>query len=429
MAQHLYRNPAKTAAARKLLERLEQDVQLLSALTATHSQSLSPNPRVFLQAHYGLATYRHLMAIGALKQAQKLSIKLHKLFDTYELLSEKLTLLSLELENPNHPISSLKLLTDRFNQFSSLLTQIVYFKTKIRKLFLDFSGEDKNRLAEITQVLGQLKIFADESMLANARFLYLKSVVFLETEKCNYHLALANAQELLSFSTSNEALNNKTNIAGCNMLLSEIFIELGNYQSAIDCGQKSYELFRRGSHNQLIALGNLFYAHFHSGLKECAEKDVETALKSKALDKESPIYSAWLFKKACVLFSKQQFTAVARLISALCLPPTTPRVEMLRLRYLEILTFIEAGDLELAGGRIAVLHRQLQPLRHQPYVARAQAIANLLKTWAAQQFHPAGLTTLLPEVAQLEQLHPWHIRAIDAIPFHHYVQQKAGVLP
>lgn len=177
---------------------------------------------------------------------------------------------------------------------------------------------------------------------------------------------------------------------------------------------------------ELRTLELLFYIQFSQKKYAVAEELIERAMENSKLFGDNGIRKKWIFYKACVKFSTQEFATSASLLKR-CTDLLKERSWLLiEFKVLELLNLVELADYDLVEYKIESF-RKLVEYHKMESTDRVRCFIKLVKTLLKTGFNYAEVS--MQASAWISEMKPVNsdVRRIELIDVSYWVKQKIQI--
>lgn len=305
------------SAFSQLKTRLREDIMSVllmqdptSKYTALCAQAAFDCRRAFVQGELLLGRGVYGEALAQLTRAAKLACK-------YELYAEQLQIDDLMR---NH--LALKQGAKSFNELSrsistaldnmAALERIKYKHYLITTPGLMETGKDYS--AKGLQLLNEMEEDLEKTSSARMKFYYNLAALEFYSQTRNYDKALAHGITLLDLVENDPVVNSRANIAGVNMGIASVMLNLERNKEAVKHATQSLQLFKQGMFNELTSLHSMFFAYFRDHESEKAREVLDQAMRHKHLKGNTWMIAQWNFINAAFEFSNGNYNESLKIL-------------------------------------------------------------------------------------------------------------------
>lgn len=301
-----------------------------------------------------------------------------------------------------------------------------------------FQANSRNKSEEYfrkkgNSILNKIEKDFEETGSARIGFYYYMTAMNFHAHLKKYNEALNFGLKLLELVDENPVVSSKSNIAGVNMEISNILINLNEYDRAVTHGTDSLAMFKRGLINELYALENLFFAYFRKGDFEAAAKILSRALKHEMIKYSVPLSSRWAFLKAGFEFQLGNFRQSMQLIKSDKGFTKEKSAFLPGYYFLEILNKLELGDEGWLTFKYEYLKKQLLKLNDRDECDNGQRrcvlILGILRTLIRNHFNYKDTVEQEKSKIRLLQFgqkdYRWNPTGYEIIRFEEWILSKA----
>lgn len=242
-----------------------------------------------------------LLARGIYGEGEKLLRKALNIAEDYELFSDVLRIknllrTSVGFRRGMKAFQEYSEKMDYYVREYEKLLKVREYNFKIR-LPNQFFTNKKNEYIEFsTKALSELEALHIGGSSVTFTFQYYLLRVFYCDLVKDFDSALFYAENLLKL-VENELIyqDSTVNIAGINMVLSDVHLNLSNYTQAISYAEKAVEKFFPGMINELRAMEYLFFAFLRNKSYEEARELINQAIKHPQIKSNRIVKARWNF--------------------------------------------------------------------------------------------------------------------------------------
>lgn len=234
-------------------------------------------------------------------------------------------------------------------------------------------------------LLGEIQRDYEETKSNRIGFYYHLTAMNFFSYLKKYEQALEHSNKLHELVDKSKVVSSKSNLAGVNMEIANIQINLGNYEQAVQKAQRSLTFFKGGMINELYALETLFYAHFRMKDMVSAGKVLKKALAHPQLEYNKSFADRWIFIQAGYEFQMGQHKKSLELIRKDKRLSKGKSEWMLGFCLLEFMNHLEMGNRKWVFDHFDYFRKQMKRLSNKEEESkdnrRCSSIVNIIKSF------------------------------------------------
>jgi len=323
--------------------------------------------------------------------ARDILVKAERIADKYEL-TEELLLLK-DLKQTRRGLSrSLpqyhQLTKDKITHVNDIKDKILAFDyhrqitmPNIYNANKDLSYIEKSREANIL-----LKELVERNPNANILSSYLKSQIVYFHLTSDYYECLKVAIQYADLIKNTPAVHSKDAMGSAGLYLSNINLQIYNFNESIRYANEYMHFFYSGSPNQEALHENLFVCYLLNKDFSNASKQIETVATFKIIKPGNLIYSRWIFYRSNLEFAHRNFSEALGLLQKQSMLTKDKSGYWVGYKILEMLCIIELKNYDWLEYRTETFRKLLNKVKNKN-VARPKIILHLLKALIKENYN------------------------------------------
>jgi tetratricopeptide (TPR) repeat protein len=245
----------------------------------------------------------------------------------------------------------------------------------------------------------------------------------------DFENAQAYAVDLLHSVENDPVVKSKSNQAGVNMELANIYLNTGNYEKAITHASKSVDLFKPGLINQLHAQVALFFAFFRNNDFKNAGKILKAASNHRLIKSQQDLLmvSRLQLLRATLAFQSAQYDECMLILRENTEETREKEAWLPGYFLLELLVLVEKKSFDLAFYRIEALRKMLERNSAYKNEKRIFTITRILRMFVKDD----GVMSKIPAVqkdlrllADGQEYYYWNPAGYEVIRFDEWFNRK-----
>ena len=356
---------APDAAFSHLKERLKNDILGIILLQDPERKFSVPSRQAKFTVRKRLMEGELLLSRGISGEGIKILKKAAKLAAKFELVAEQILIEDLIRDHLGFKIGLAE-----FEKYSQniednifILTEILYSKHELKKLTLSnlFKANRKKGYKDIAaETLVKLRESYNRTNSPHIGYWYYKTAVSYYLAIREFKQALVFANNFLILVEEEIAIQSDSNIAGINMNIAVILLNLKRPEEAIEFAMTAVEHFKTGLINELVALEVLFYAYLRSYQYDQCAYVLKTAFKHKKIKSNKFVLAKWNFLRANYDVMTGNFDDALKELSKHTSLSKDKSGWLLGFKILEIIAIVEAGLNDWFEYRLEAFKKLLQ---------------------------------------------------------------------
>jgi len=231
-----------------------------------------------------------------------------------------------------------------------------------------------------------LKELVDRNPNANILAYYYRSQIIYYHLTSDYNEGLKVALKYADLIKNNPAVHSKDAMGSAGLYLSNISLQLYNFDETIKYANDHMHYFYSGSPNQEGLRENLFVSYFLKNDFENAIKQVETVTTFKIVKPGNIYYSRWIFYKANLEFGKKNYGDALALLQKQTMLTKDKSGYWLGYKMLEMLCIIEMKNYDWLEYRTETFRKLLSKVKTKN-IARPKIILQMLKALVKENYN------------------------------------------
>lgn len=294
--------------------RLKSDVMSILLMQECSSKFSTPYAQAMFSCKRSLMQGEILMSRGIYDEALEMLRKAAKQARKFELYGEQVLIEDLArnhlaLRNKVSDFEEISgSIEDSYNKLGQLLkVKRKHYEINIPGLLAVNNFEEyKNKGMQIMEEISQVSNMSSSSRVQ--LFHDLTSLHYFSSVH-DFSSAQQHAVRLLKAVETDTVVMSKSNQAGVNMELANIYLNVGKYEKAIEHSSNAVDLFKPGMINQLHSYIILFFSYFRNNDFKNASKTIETALEHRLVKSQehSTMVSRLHLLRAGLAFSEGDY--------------------------------------------------------------------------------------------------------------------------
>ena len=419
-----------------LKRRLKNDILNTLLLQEANKRYKSTSPRALFECRRKILQGQLLLGRGAYISADKELNYALSLADQFEFYGEKLVIVDLlrrtkgyrkgieEFEKINkgivEAVDELKnnlIVKEYFNQLS--LPSL--FKTNNE---LNYSEFGKGKVKE-------LQLIAENNNSPTFRFWFNLTAINYYNQVKKFKTALSHALELLELVTEYDILKSVTNIAGANMTLANIYLQLSENEQAFKHADLATQLFDDKMVNNLRALELVFFAQWRLNETSKAKEILTQAFAHKQFSSNKILQARW------ILFSSYLEYQLGNKETAMELSNSNKHISEdktgwhLGDRILEMMILADDELWDILDYRTTSFYQHLQRHKENANIERAILIYKIFKDLVKTINYLETDVRMKPELEKLKKNRKdlrWNPTGFELIRFDIWFNRKVGAV-
>jgi tetratricopeptide (TPR) repeat protein len=328
-----------------------------------------------------------------------------------------------------------------FPEFERIHNKIISFENCLRaiqnandayyKLILNQEFVNSLTRAEFKQhICNSIKQLETDFKITKSQevnyYLHIFRIVLYDHEK-DFLKAIENFKKLLAILKKSKVIYSKDRIGFALSNLGQLNILTGNYKEALSFIKRALDFHLPNSMSYLVTKEQRFYAHFYAKNHNEALKCLEEMLQHSTIDSGEYRKSKFIYFKACVLFSINQFKGSLQLLKKSLEVEKDKTGWNIALRILMTMIFIDLHKVGEASTAISTLRKHIERTNKIKEVKpRDILILKLLRELEKDGFKRneknKTAVKLLAELSDKDKPTAWNYFTPELIPFHEWVK-------
>jgi tetratricopeptide (TPR) repeat protein len=379
-AEMLGYTASNTSSFKHLKARLKSDLLCMLLMQECSTKFTTPYAQAMFDCRRFLMQGEILMSRGVYDEALDLLGKASKIANKFELFAEGLQIEDLRR---NH-IASRGNMKD-FEEACSSIEENYARLGKVmtaKRYHYEITTPSLHRVNSYAEYIRNGEADTNTSTGSSRVKLYnnLSSINYLSSIR-DFETAQHHAVDLLYAVENDLVVKSKSNQAGVNMELANIYLNTGNFEKAISHASRAVELFKPGMINQLYAQLALFFAYFRNNDLKNADKILKTASAHRLIKtQEDPLMISRLqLFRAAIAFKAGNYDECAFILRENADHVRDKDAWMPGYFILEMLMLLEKKSFELAFYRTEAFRKMLERNSAFKDEKRIMAITKVLK--------------------------------------------------
>ncbi|HEU4717106.1 MAG TPA: hypothetical protein VFU15_04705, partial [Bacteroidia bacterium] len=281
-------------------------------------------------------------------------------------------------------------------------------------------------------VMLELSSISDASHSSRIRFFRNLAAINYHSAAHDFEKAEKFAGQLLSSVEKDRIVLSRSNRAGANMELANVYLNMGKYDRAVEYATKAAGLFKTGMINQLNAYILLFFSYFRN--KQFSEaEDVLRMSQNHRLVKHriNPMmHSRVHLLRAAFTFFQGDVEQSSRILNRNTEPDRDKDGWMPGFYMLDLLILMEKKAVELASYRLEAFRKMIRRYQVCQREMRLPVITSILKDIVKNDFDFRNvLPAHEPEIKKLSEAREqyyWNPAGYEVIRFDEWLMRKVS---
>lgn len=283
-------------------------------------------------------------------------------------------------------------------------------------------------LSKSNAVLKEVKEIYEQTELTEVGAGYYRSIIYFYYYSRDFEKAKKYAYEFMEFVKSQPLLNMlESNVAGVNLQLATINIQLEQYEEAEKHCIIALDKFRKGFNNELSVLENLFFCYFRTQQFEKANEIIIRAMEHPQYRYAKFYEALWLYYKANLHFVKKEYSAAFQVLRENSYLMHDKAGWQLGYRLLEVLTMYECFGQGYTDMLIDNFNKLLQRQKREN-ISRIKIILKIFQSLQRNNFDFKRVVktdkTRLEQLANGEDNYYWDPSSYEVIRFDEWFYSK-----
>ena len=360
-----YSNQA--SAFKNLKVRLKSDVLSILLMQECSSKFSTPYAQAMFSCKRSLMQGEILMSRGIYDEALDMLKKAAKQAKKFELFGEQVLIEDLARNHLalRNKASAFEEISSSIEESYSRLGQLLEVKKKHYEInipgLLAIDSFDEYRVKGM-QIMNELSKVSNMSSSSRVKLFHDLTSLHYFSSIHDFDSALQHATRLLKAVETDTVVMSKSNQAGVNMELANIYLNVGKYEKAIAHASNAVELFKPGMINQLHSYVILFFAHFRNNDMTNASKVIRIALDHRLVKNQerSLMASRLHLLRAGLAFSEGDYELSAAILRENAELVQDKEGWMPGYFLLDSLILLEKEEVDLATFRIEAFRKLLR---------------------------------------------------------------------
>ncbi len=427
---------SNTSSFKHLKARLKSDVLCTLLMQDCSSKFATPYAQAIFDCRRNLMQGEMLMNRGIHEEAHEILWKASKVAAKFELFAE-----GLQIEDARRNyiaqkgnIMDFEVVSDAMEEnFVKLGREMIakrnHYKITIPQLLGVKTLEEYNRKGRF--LIHDISNISKSKDSSRTKFYQHLAGINYYSSIRDFTSAQNHALELLKNIENNPVINSKSNQAGVNMELANIYLNNGNYENAISHSIKAVELFKPGMINQLHACVILFFSFFRNNDFKNASKILAVANEHKMIkyQKYPLMVSRLQLLHAAVSFKEGDYDKSSFILRENFDLSRDKDGWMPGYFLLESLTLLEKNAVDLAAYRIEAFRKMLERINFRDEY-RIRSIMRILKKLARDggnynKFVPTKNKDI-KMLSEAKEHYYWNPTGYEIIRFDEWLLQKVS---
>ena len=378
------------AAFSHLKERLKKDILSIVLLQDPDKKFEVPSRKAKFAVRKYLMEGELLISRGISSEGIRILKKAAKIADRFELVAEQILIEDLLRDHVgyNAGLQEFENYSQNIEDNLFILNELLYSKHELKKLTLAnlYKANKSRDYKDIaSETLVKLRESYNRTNSAHIGYWYYKTAVSYYLAIREYEQALIFANNFLILVEEEEAVFSKANIAGINMNIAVILLNLDRASEAVEFAMTAVENFKSGLINELVALEVLFFTYFRSKQYEECAFVLNKGLKHKKIKSNEFVEAKWKYFRANLDVINGRYDLAMKTLTQHTELSKDKSGYLIGFKILEIIVIVEEDLRDWYEYRLEALKKLLQRQKDKN-VARAKLIYSILYNLVRQGF-------------------------------------------
>ncbi len=421
--QKIYHHKADSAFCH-LKKRLEEDLLNFILLASPSRSDQDQSSKEEIQCGKTLLQSKILLSRGVQDQGISLLQKTSKLADKYEFPGHKLAAFDIlrKYQGIKPGLKTRKYYSDHINKAFDTFRKIL--KAKEVK-YATQESNNQNNFDSKKFKKNKLELMSNQYDPAGSKrayFWYEMAIIEHYFGEHNFQAAKSFTMHLIKYIKSEPVLDSSAKKAEVYLKLAESYIQLGEYDRAVNPANKALSLYTAGQREYLGALRVLFFANFRNGDFNDAGHVVNLATNHE--HQTSQFSQKWLLYQAALKFSMGEHREVGKKLNCVRQLNRADTAWCMGHRLLELLNILELQDYDWFEYKIESFRKKLFSVK-SGICSRLPKIYVLLKTLVSTNYHYHEAAEIQRDTLVVLQDCPWNPMGYELIKVDQWLICKA----
>lgn len=383
-AKILYDGDAPNSAYSHVKRRLKKDLLNFILFQDTSQRDVAKRVQAEVTCSKMSLQGKLLIQRGIYDEGEKLLKKALELAEEYELYTDVLNIKNLLRTTVGYRKGA-----DAYMEYSKNMEFYVEELgkwLKVRQYYYQFTLPNEfyaNKKVEYremgVEMIKELQEMNEDNSSDRFTFWYYFARIYYHNIIHDFESSKDYGHELLSILNSGSIMLSRQSLAAIHRDLSYAYMNIGNFEKAIEHAHLSVDNFRKGMVNELRSLEYLFFAHLRNKDYPAAMEVVERGLVHRQINRGNRLTKArWLFFRANLEYLKGDFGRAAKSLSTNEHIAKDKSGWYLGYKLLQMMIHIEENDLFLIDYQIKNFNSLLSRKKTEN-IQRAKVISKVIR--------------------------------------------------